>query len=243
MLKLTNQQTARYLFFIPLCVIALCVLLFKAWDLRFSLFLAQEPAPPVTLVANPQPAHQTFTPTTLKAYIKKVNPKVYDRLAAEIVNATLASAKEYNLSAVLVLAVMATESEFNVNAVSKTGARGLMQIQPNYWSETLQKKGILLAPDDIHDPQQNIRAGCYLLRYFLDEQKSFESALSRYLGADSASYRSRVNHFLGEILYFSVQQEINAPYKAQAAAAASTPEVAEASSVVKITSGVNPRAD
>ena len=231
----TARRVVRYGFYFPVLFIGFGILLYALWNPEFNFW--RKHAPVAVTVASPQAAHQTFTPDTLKEFIKELNPQVYDRLAGEIVNTTIAASKEYDLSAVLVLAVMATESEFDINAVSRTGAKGLMQIQPNYWSETLQKQEILLNPNDIHDPQQNIRAGCYLLRRFLDEQKSFESALSRYLGANSASYRSRVNYFLGEILYFAVQQEINAPYQAQLLQPAKPPQKPlEADSALKIPS-------
>lgn len=70
-------------------------------------------------------------------------------------------AQAYHLDARLLKAVIAAESEFFRGAISPKGAKGLMQVMP----ATAQEMGI--APANLHDPNDNIRAGAaYLARLF-----------------------------------------------------------------------------
>ena len=71
-------------------------------------------------------------------------------------------AREFSLEKELVFAIIRTESKFDPYAVSKTGARGLMQIQ----TETAKDCATTLkltdfTPDDLFDPRVNIHLGCY----------------------------------------------------------------------------------
>jgi soluble lytic murein transglycosylase-like protein len=78
----------------------------------------------------------------------------------------------------LVLAVMEVESRFNRWAVSNAGAVGLMQVMP-FWPEQLglQRRELL-------SPEQNIRMGCAILRYYLEvERNDVRRALARYNGS------------------------------------------------------------
>ncbi len=82
-------------------------------------------------------------------------------------------AREFSLEKELVFAIIRTESKFDPYAVSKTGARGLMQIQ----TETAEDCATALklsdfTPDDLFNPKVNIQLGCYY----------FSKLLSRYKG-------------------------------------------------------------
>lgn len=67
----------------------------------------------------------------------------------------------------LISAIIHQESKFDPDAVSYAGAIGLMQLMP----ETAKSFGIV----DVHDPEQNIRAGVQLLTW-LNKQFSTEIA-------------------------------------------------------------------
>lgn len=83
-----------------------------------------------------------------------------------------------NLAPALVLAVIQVESSFDRFAVSKTGARGLMQIMP-FW-----KKEIGHPKDDLFYPPTNLRYGCTILRYYIDQfNGDLKKALSQYNGS------------------------------------------------------------
>jgi soluble lytic murein transglycosylase-like protein len=88
----------------------------------------------------------------------------------------------------LVLAVIETESNFDRFAISGAGARGLMQIMP-FWLEQIGR------PDDnLFDIDTNLRYGCTILRYYLNEEKGDRRrALARYNGSpDRNQYPARV---------------------------------------------------
>jgi len=60
----------------------------------------------------------------------------------------------------LVESVIRAESDFNPAAVSRTGARGLMQLMP--------KTAVMLGVRDSFNPRENIEGGVRHLRYLLD---------------------------------------------------------------------------
>lgn len=74
-----------------------------------------------------------------------------------------AAAQEFGLDANLLYAIMETESHFNPFAVSRTGARGLMQIMPERAGRDAMKllTGVSRVPtqQELIDPQTNIRLG------------------------------------------------------------------------------------
>lgn len=78
----------------------------------------------------------------------------------------------------LVLALIEVESRFDRFAVSRSGARGLMQVMP-FW-----KKEIGHPQDNLFDPHTNLRYGCTILRYYLDANGGdVEAALASYNGS------------------------------------------------------------
>ena len=88
----------------------------------------------------------------------------------------------------LVLAVIDVESHFRKYAVSKSGARGYMQVMP-FWVEQIGGKG-----DNLFTERTNLRYGCVILRHYLDrEHGNMANALARYNGTlGQADYPRRV---------------------------------------------------
>ncbi|HTN95108.1 MAG TPA: lytic transglycosylase domain-containing protein [Gallionella sp.] len=77
----------------------------------------------------------------------------------------------------LVLGLIEVESSFNKYAVSKSGARGYMQVMP-FWVKEIGTKG-----QDLFHMRVNLRYGCTILRYYLDMEKGdLYRALGRYNG-------------------------------------------------------------
>ena len=66
----------------------------------------------------------------------------------------------HGVDASLVESVIRAESAFNPTAVSRTGARGLMQLMP--------KTAVMLGVRDSFNPRENIDGGVRHLRYLLD---------------------------------------------------------------------------
>ena len=78
----------------------------------------------------------------------------------------------------LVLAVIQVESNFRKYAVSRSGARGYMQVMP-FWVGLLGRPG-----DNLFSLRNNLRYGCVLLKYYIDAEKgNLPRALSRYNGS------------------------------------------------------------
>ena len=88
----------------------------------------------------------------------------------------------------LVLAVIDVESKFHKYAVSRSGARGLMQVMP-FWV-----KEIGGPRDNLFTERINLRYGCTILRHYLDrESGNLANALGRYNGSlGQADYPNRV---------------------------------------------------
>lgn len=79
---------------------------------------------------------------------------------AQIERLVNANAGAWGVDPALVKAIIANESGFDANATSKTGARGLMQLEPGTAAD--------LGVTDAYDPAQNISGGTRYIRGLLD---------------------------------------------------------------------------
>lgn len=88
----------------------------------------------------------------------------------------------------LILGLIQVESRFNKYAISRSGARGYMQVMP-FWV-----KLIGTPHQDLFHLRTNLRYGCTILRYYLDKEKgNLFRALGRYNGSiGQASYPAKV---------------------------------------------------
>jgi soluble lytic murein transglycosylase-like protein len=78
----------------------------------------------------------------------------------------------------LVLGVIEVESKFRKYAVSKSGARGYMQVMP-FWIELIGRPG-----HNLFHLRTNLAYGCAILRHYLDtENGDYYRALGRYNGS------------------------------------------------------------
>jgi soluble lytic murein transglycosylase-like protein len=104
------------------------------------------------------------------------------------------------LSPNLVLAVIETESHFKPWVTSVAGARGLMQVMP-FW-----KKEIGRPEDNLLDPATNLRYGCSILKYYIQQRAKGDviEGLQRYNGnLKSTRYSAKVLNALAERWYES----------------------------------------
>jgi soluble lytic murein transglycosylase-like protein len=102
----------------------------------------------------------------------QAHPSAFDELIA-------AAAQRHGLDQALLKAVVQTESNFSPYAMSRTGAKGLMQLMDN----TARQLGVV----DSFDPAQNLDAGACFLRQLLDRYGGDETlALAAYNAGPSA---------------------------------------------------------
>ncbi len=103
-------------------------------------------------------------------------PDPHERV--EILKTIHSEATRARLRPELVLAVVQVESNFDRFAISRSGARGLMQIMP-FWLDEIGRPG-----DNLFHIGTNLRYGCTILRYYLDmENGHLSKALARYNGS------------------------------------------------------------
>jgi soluble lytic murein transglycosylase-like protein len=96
--------------------------------------------------------------------------------AVAIQEAVHANAALYDVPETLVWQVMQVESRFNLNALSKTGARGLMQILPYWHRDKIQGR-------PINDIQVNVEVGVRLLKEYMNRYGNLKRALQAYVGS------------------------------------------------------------
>lgn len=108
-------------------------------------------------------------------------------------------AVENRLNKYFVYAVIRTESGFDPYAESNVGARGLMQIMEDTFDWIKYKSDDENAVYyDMYDAETNIKYGCRLLGYLMEEFGSVEVAAAAYHAG-----RGNVNNWLGDKQYSS----------------------------------------
>jgi soluble lytic murein transglycosylase len=100
-------------------------------------------------------------------------------------------ADEFDLDPFLIYAVIKTESDFRPDAVSNMGARGLMQIMEETFNwlsryRFFEREKVF---DDMFTPHENIRYGCYLLAYHLENFGDLDCSLAAYFAGDNTVLR------------------------------------------------------
>lgn len=92
----------------------------------------------------------------VQKYYKKHNPKLWDSLATELAKATVDGATEYKVPLPIQVAVNVKESDLHPFAVSRTGAKGLGQVDFEANKEEL-------GSGNPFDPKYNQQCSAYLL--------------------------------------------------------------------------------
>jgi len=142
---------------------------------------------PIEPAARPvDPRHRA-----LVAYLSqrfRIAPDATERL----VGAAQLASRQFGVDPLLVLAVIAVESRFNPIAESLVGAKGLMQIRPEYHEDKLEEHG---GRGAVLDPTTNILVGARILDQYIRRAGSLEAGLQRYNGAPadaSGQYAQKV---------------------------------------------------
>lgn len=93
--------------------------------------------------------------------------------------------KGYNLDFTLTIAVIQVESDFEHDLISSTDDYGLMQINKMNHAELTEILGVT----DYLDPEQNMRAGCYILRKLFEKYQSPSLVLMAYNMGETGAKR------------------------------------------------------
>lgn len=106
--------------------------------------------------------------------------KVSQDVTLDLVSIAHAAGHQIGLDPLLIIAVIAVESRFNPIAESVAGAKGLMQVIPQYHTEKLRKYG---PGKSVFDPETNILVGARILKDYLRRTGNLSMALQMYGGA------------------------------------------------------------
>ena len=123
----------------------------------------------------------------------RLEKKVPDtRFRIELLKNVHYEATRAQLTPELVLAVIEVESNFQQFAISSAGARGLMQVMP-FWLKEIGQPN-----DSLFRVRTNLRYGCTILKYYLDQEHgNLRAALARYNGDSTGrEYPARVDFAL-----------------------------------------------
>lgn len=106
--------------------------------------------------------------------------QVSQEVTLGLVSTAYTVARQYQLDPLLILAVIAVESRYNPIAESVMGAKGLMQIMPQFHLDKLQHWGGAKA---VFEPEANIAVGAKIIREYLGRTRDMTEALQMYAGA------------------------------------------------------------
>jgi len=141
---------------------------------------------------NPVPADWEQRPEA-RTWIDTMSARLASRMPSEAERRELLRSVHYEsvragLDPQLVLAVIDVESHFRKYAVSRSGARGLMQVMP-FWVKLIGQP-----THNLFHLRTNLAYGCAILRHYLDmERGDYFRALGRYNGTlGKAEYPQRV---------------------------------------------------
>jgi soluble lytic murein transglycosylase-like protein len=115
----------------------------------------------------------------LAAMSKRLASHIADRLQREeFLISVHYEAKRAGLDPQLVLGLIQVESNFRKYAVSRSGAKGYMQVMP-FWVQLIGR-----TEDNLFHLRTNLRFGCVILRHYLDQENGdLYRALGRYNGS------------------------------------------------------------
>lgn len=116
-------------------------------------------------------------------YVYETEPRWYERLRYPLRYEQIVTghAENYHLDPQLVAAMIYQESKFDANAVSASGAVGLMQLLPETGQGIADRTGgNNWKPEDLKNPELNIRYGSWYLRHLLDKYGDEGLALAAY---------------------------------------------------------------
>jgi soluble lytic murein transglycosylase len=117
------------------------------------------------------------------AWVLETEPTWYERIRYPLryEEYVVGHAENYRLEPQLLAAVIYQESKFDPDARSSSGAVGLMQLLPETGQGIADRTGgDAWRPEDLLEPELNIRYGAWYLRHLLDKYGDEALALAAY---------------------------------------------------------------
>ncbi len=130
-------------------------------------------------------------------YLQHTEPAWWARLWFPLKYETIVRghAANYHLDASLLAAVIEQESKFDAGAKSRTGAVGLMQLEPaTAKGIAIHTGGSKFVVSDLYSPEINVRYGAWYLRHLLDKYHDERTALAAYNAGQENVDRWRAHH-------------------------------------------------
>lgn len=132
------------------------------------------------------------TSRDLNGLLEKYKTEWSEKDKTDVVETLLDIESEYGFKPDLFLRLMEVESNFRIRAVSRDGARGLCQIQPETARHISRRLGQPPIPEEmLFDPVLNLRLSAAYLDYLEKKYKALPKAISAYNmgpGAFSKAY-------------------------------------------------------
>jgi soluble lytic murein transglycosylase-like protein len=113
--------------------------------------------------------------------------------------------KLYNIPKSLVYAVIERESSFNHKLISKSECVGLMQINYKVWKKELNIPSV----EYLHNIENNIKCGCYILNKYFKMTGDYGLALQRYFGLSKKAHKYSISVLKIQERYLGDKNESN----------------------------------
>lgn len=175
---------------LAVCGVAVMALLWKGFAVEEA---RAEIDIPESAAVVAEPVSSVATPEVLEYY----DVPLEDGLQSFI----FGRCERHGIDPAIVFAMIGVESKFDREAIGDRGASyGLMQIQPKWHAERMERLGC----DDLLDPYQNVEVGIDILAELVAMDRGLEWALMAYNGgysyANAFVNRGEVSHYVSEVL-------------------------------------------
>jgi len=111
------------------------------------------------------------------SWILKNHIKAYKKLCNTVID-YLSKNSKYPL---VMLALVSVESSFDFQVISSKGAYGGTQVKCSDWKDKLKKEKIIDSCRDLFDPITSLKAGEWILEYYINKCGSLDKGLRGYL--------------------------------------------------------------
>lgn len=144
--------------------------------------------------------HQILMEQRIERIMNKSNSKLSDSKKSLYKQYIMKWAEKYELSPLLVASMIHRETNFNERAVSKSNARGPMQVLYKYHKDKCTKLGI--KEKDLHTINHGINVGCQVIRQYLEWNNwNYRAALKKYVGAVNNSADGYIDDIFKMTMY------------------------------------------